>query len=528
MKATKYLYISIFILAGIVAPLSSCQKVLDQNPTDQLSSGTFWKTANDFKLGLAACYNTIQDYYLSSGIQDLDGISDNGVSVFSYNNEQLINQGITVSSHATDNWYIWGYQRLATYNIFLANLNKYTGNDMSKADMANLEAQVKLLRAMEYYRLWVFYGAVPLVTEPLTLETQMVPKSDAESIFKQVVADCDFAIANLPDQDFWGSQGHVTKSAALMVKARAYLYHGFDASGKAVAGDMNTVATLTSQIINSGKYSLGKYYRGLFSHVLGQQENNPEYLFAAFYLAPNNSKYGLWGFLISTMQFYWQSVHPLPSLLDAYEFSNGDPYNPQDPRVDKKYLFRNRDPRMAQTVCRDTVHWEDGSIDLIGAAKTAYIPYLYWKSCDKEEVVANGGVNTQKTGVPNTAYVPLMRYAEVLLTHAEAVNEVSGPNGQVYQDVNAVRARANMPPLPAGLSQDQMRQRIRNERRVELAFEGFRYFDIKRWRIAGQVLNGTYDGLVNRVFTSPKNYLYPLPEQEIHVNTALKQNPDYQ
>jgi len=73
-----------------------------------------------------------------------------------------------------------------------------------------------------------------------------------------------------------------------------------------------------------------------------------------------------------------------------------------------------------------------------------------------------------------------------------------------------------------------MRQRIRNERRVELAFEGFRYFDIKRWRIAGQQLNGQYDGLVNRVFTSPKNYLFPLPEQETRVNTALKQNPDYQ
>jgi hypothetical protein len=528
MKAVKYLYISILILTGVIVPFASCKKVLDQAPTDQLSSGTFWKSAKDFNLGLAACYNTIQDYYICSGTQDLDGISDNGVSVFSYNNEELINQGITVSSHATDNWYIWGYQRLATYNIFLSNLEKYSGKDMSSQDKTSLEAQVRLLRAMEYYRLWVFYGSVPLVTTPLTLETQMVPKSDAETIFKQVITDCDFAIANLQDLNFWASQGHVTRSAALLVKARAYLYHGYDASGKAIGTDMNTVASLTSQIIGSGKYTLGKYYRGLFSHALGQQENNQEYVFAAYFLAPNNSKYGLWSFLISTMQLYWQSVHPLPSLLNAYEFSNGDPFNPQDPRADKNYQYRNRDPRMAQTVCKDSVHWEDGSFDMIGASKTAYIPYLYWKACDKEEVVANGGVNTQKTGVPNTAYVPLMRYAEVLLSHAEAVNEVSGPNGDVYQDINAIRARANMPPLPAGLSQDQMRQRIRNERRVELAFEGFRYFDIKRWRIAGQVLNGTYDGLVNRVFTSPKNYLFPLPEQETRVNTALKQNPDYQ
>jgi hypothetical protein len=528
MKAVNYIFTSIILFTGATLSLSSCKKVLDQNPTDQLSSGTFWKSANDFNMGLASCYNTVQDYYLSTGIQDLDGISDNGASVFSYNNEELINQGITISSHATDNWYIWGYARLATYNTFLVNLEKYKGADMSGQQKANLQAQVMLLRAMEYYRLWVFYGSVPLVTTPVTVQTQMVPKSDAETIFKQIVSDCDFAIANLIDQDYWSSQGHLTKSAALMMKARACLYHGFDASGNAVATDMNTVATLTSQIIGSGQYSLGKYYRGLFSHSLGQQENNPEYIFAAYFLAPNDSKYGLWDFTISTMQFYWQSVHALPALLDAYEFSNGDPYNASDPRVDQNYLFRNRDPRMAQTVCKDTVNWEDGSFDLIGAAKTAEIQYLYWKACDKYEVVQNGGVNTQKQNIPNTAYVPLIRYAEVLLSNAEAVNELTGPTSDVYNDLNTIRARANMPPLPVGLSQDQMRQRIRNERRVELAFEGFRYFDIKRWKIAGQVLNGQYDGLVNRTFTAPKNYLFPLPEQEIRVDTALKQNPDYQ
>ncbi|HEX5153171.1 MAG TPA: RagB/SusD family nutrient uptake outer membrane protein [Parafilimonas sp.] len=129
-----------------------------------------------------------------------------------------------------------------------------------------------------------------------------------------------------------------------------------------------------------------------------------------------------------------------------------------------------------------------------------------WKSCDKEEVLQNGGVNSQKQNTNITAYVPIMRYAEVLLDHAEAVNEVSGPTMAVYNDINAIRARAKMPPLPPGLSQSQMRDRIRHERRIELAFEGFRYFDIKRWRIAEQVLNGVNDGLVTRQFISPKNY----------------------
>jgi hypothetical protein len=259
----------------------------------------------------------------------------------------------------------------------------------------------------------------------------------------------------------------------------------------------------------------------------GQQSNNREYLFAVYFLGPNDSKFGLWQFNISTMQFYWQSVHVTKSLLDEYEFSDGTAYNPNDPRVDNKHLYNNRDPRMVQTVCLDTVKWEDGTFDVLGASKNPSVPYLFWKSCDKQEVVQNGGVNSQKQNTNITAYVPTMRYAEVLLNNAEAVNEVSGPTLAVYNDVNAVRARAKMPPLPVGLSQSQMRDKIRHERRVELAFEGFRYLDLKRWRIADKVLNGFNDGMVTHQFISPKNYLWPLPEAETQINTALVQNPDY-
>jgi len=513
-------------LSGILL-LGSCKKILDQNPTDQLSSGTFWKSKADFDMALASCYHTLQDYYISSGIHDLDGISDNSVSVFSYANEQSINQGITVSSHATDMWYYSGYQRLATYNIFLKNLSTYQGTDITSAEKANYEGQVRLMRAMEYYRLWTFYGSVPLVLEPLNVETQYVAKSPAEDIFKQIVQDCDFAVANLSPVDFWSSQGHLNKAAAQIVEARAYLYHGYDENGTAKPEDMNIVASLSSDIINSGLFSLNNYYRGLFAPSIGQQNNNKEYLFAVYFLGPNDSKFGLWDFNISTMQFYWQSVHATKSLLDEYEFSDGTPYNANDPRVDPNHLYINRDPRMAQTVCIDTVKWEDGTFDVLGASKNPSIPYLFWKSCDKEEVVQNGGVNSQKQGTNITAYVPTMRYAEVLLSHAEAVNEVSGPTQAVYDDINAIRARVKMPALPAGLSKSQMRDRIRHERRLELAFEGFRYLDIKRWRIAGQVLNGVNDGTVTRQFISPKNYLWPLPEAEILQNKELQQNPDY-
>ncbi len=518
--------ILILLYAAMFLMLGACEDILDKNPTDQLSSGTFWSTKGTFDMALASCYSTLQGYYICTGLHDLDGISDNSFSLFNYRGELQINSNITPSLGAIKDWYNDGYSRLARYNIFLKNLENYEGTDMSAETKSQYEAEVRMLRALEYYRLHAFFGEVPLVTEPLTVETQMVAKSPAGDVFDQIIKDCDFAIANLPNKTFDGNNGHFVKAAAYQLKARAYLYVAYDESGNAKSDVMNKVIEATTLIINDGLFNLGASYRGLFSYSIGEQTGNPEYVFAVNFLAPNNSKQGLWGFNISTMQFYWQSVYALPSLLDAYEFSDGTPYNPDDPRVDPDYLIKNRDPRMAATVFKDTVFWEDGTKDAVPHQGKTSLLYIFWKTCDLEEVKQNGGVSNQKQNTEVNGSVPIMRYAEVLLSHAEAINEVSGPTSDVYNVINQIRERAGMPNLPLGLSKDEMRMRIRNERRVELAFEGFRYFDIKRWKIAEEVINGINDGQITRKFET-KNYLWPLPEQEVLVNTALEQNPDY-
>lgn len=518
-KIAIYLCLSASFLMG------SCEKDLDKNPTDRLSSATFWNTKTDFEMALAACYNTLQNYNLSTGIHDRDGLSDNGFDLFSYGNEQAINQGITASSGATDFWFYDGYKRLARYNIFLDKLSGYEGADIDNVVKLRYEAEVRLLRAWEYYRLYTLYGSVPLVTDPLTLETQDVPKSPASDIFDQIISDSDFAIENLPNTTFVGGGGHFVKSAAQLLQARAYLYVAYDNGGNAIPEVMTKVIALTTPIINSKIFQLGKTYRGLFSYSIGEQDDNPEYLFAVNFLPPNNSKLGLWGATISTMQLYWNSVHVLPSLLDAYQFSDGTAYNPSDMRVDQNYLYKNRDPRMAATVAKDVVHWEDGTSDSFDNNKTP-LKYLFWKTCDVAEIRLSGGTRSQVSDLPINGKVPLMRYAEVLLSHAEAMNEVSGPTSEVYNAINLVRKRVNMPDLPTGLNQIQMRDAIRYERRVELAFEGFRYDDIKRWRIAPQVLNGVFDSQITRSFEE-RNYVWPIPEAEIRRNPALEQNPDY-
>jgi hypothetical protein len=124
----------------------------------------------------------------------------------------------------------------------------------------------------------------------------------------------------------------------------------------------------------------------------------------------------------------------------------------------------------------------------------------------------------------------LLRYADVLLMYAEAKNEASGPDASVYKAINDIRARPgiNMPALPAGLTKDQMRERIRQERRVELALEGLRWSDIKRWKTAETYIPTLVDqGGQRRVFNPAKHYLMPFPQSEIDVNPNLVQNPGY-
>lgn len=133
-----------------------------------------------------------------------------------------------------------------------------------------------------------------------------------------------------------------------------------------------------------------------------------------------------------------------------------------------------------------------------------------------------------------------MRTAELYLNYAEAANEVDGPSSVVYELVNTIRRRAGQPDLPSGLSQDEMRDKIRQERRIELCFENHRFWDVRRWMIAEEVDNGpvhrvtvdaagniTYPVFQNRVFNPDKHYLFPIPQLEIDKNNDLEQNPGW-
>jgi hypothetical protein len=286
---------------------------------------------------------------------------------------------------------------------------------------------------------------------------------------------------------------------------------------------MSQVKQITSEIMNTSFYRIESSYRGLFCDDLGEQNGNPEFIFSVNYSGPLNPPLVTQneGTFIGYCGVAGPSrCQPLQNFINEYEFIDGTPFSESNPLYDPADVFKNRDSRMRQTVYTDVVTFENGVVF------TPYKPltgYGFWKV-----VTGTNAVDMYTTNLHSDW--PAMRYAEVLLSFAEAANEVDGPTNEVYTAINQIRARVGvaMPPLPSGLTKDQMRQAIRKERRVELAFEGFRYDDLKRWKIAEERLNmDASEGTINRTFER-KNYHWPIPQSEIDKsNGILLQNPDY-
>jgi len=514
-----------FISMLLLIFMSSCKKdFLDKNPTDQLAAETFYSSKSSIDMALTACYGSLKSCLFTWNMPALDCLTDNAYSTGNYYNATSLSQGPVnpTAGGYIDSVYLASYANIARYNIFLQTLSAYNVADLSAAIKIQYEAEVRLLRALKYFDLYKFYGSIPLVTVPLTLATQYQPKVPATDILAQINTDIDFAIANLPDIAYKNANGHLVKSSAQVLKARVLLFDAYDASGSAISSAMDQVKTVTSDIISKGYYSIAPSFRGLFCDDLGQQTGNPEFIYSVNYLAgidvpiPFNI-YGVAGNYLGTATSVW----PLANFANEFEFVDGTPFSVSNPLYDATNVYKNRDPRMAKTIFTGTVTFENGyTSNNMTQTVTGYNYYKGVEGADAQNIYSN----------LNGSDWPLMRYAEVLLMYAEAANEVGGPDASVYSAVNQIRNRADilMPPLPAGLSQIQMRAAIRHERRIELAFEGFRYDDLKRWKIAEQVLNiPASESVVVRSFL-PINYHLPLPQIQIDINHgALIQNPDY-
>jgi len=472
---------------------------LDKNPLDAVSSETFWNTKADADMALAGCYQLLapsgEEWVEGYGAltSHFEGLSDNAYCNFPWEGGFTnIAKGLITSTSggALSNEYTRDYKGIAASNFFLANIDKV---DMDASIKDKYSAEVRVLRAYYYFRLSELYGGVILSLKPENIAESKRPKSSKQEVVTTILKDLDFATEKLPNESY---NGHIVKGTAQALKAKVLLYNE----------KWSESAAVSKSIIDGGKFRLSDNYNSLF--IKPGQMGNPEIMFSARYQGPAAFSY------IDLYYTYWQSLQPIQSLVDAYETVDGSPVNPSDP-------YKNRDPRMKKTILLPGDPYVGSATGkfqpFVGDNKTGFLPKKF----------SDPNMNSAYQSTQDFVFI---RYADVLLMYAEAQNEAQGPDASVYDAINKVRGRAdvNMPPLPSGLSKDQMRQRIRNERRIEFALEGTRYFDLKRWHIAHVVLPQIKDpGGQNRVFEQ-KHYLWPFPQSEIDIlKPELVQNNDY-
>jgi starch-binding outer membrane protein, SusD/RagB family len=511
-KYIKNIAVKSSIIGFITLLFASCEGFLDKNPTTVISEPTFWKTQLDADMALSGVYARLNSNTFNfEGVYALDimaGDANEGAQSLGSSSTGTFALGIMTptSGGLLANVYNQCYQGVGTCNSFLQNIDKC---EISDAIKSKYKAEVYFLRALFYFTLTEEYGGVVVYTTPPTVEESKIAKSTQAEVITQIISDLDAAIAGLPNDAY---NGHAVKGTALALKSRVLM---FDSDN--ITPDWAGAAAAASQVMTDGKFSL--YTTGLWRDMFLKygQAGNPEIMFSTKYLNPDNSSQ-------QDIRILWHGIwNPRQELRDAFECTDGLPIT-ESPLYDPANWKLNRDPRLLETMRNfsdkavkangDSVAFAYNGISMTGLEPA--------KGGDVETLPIDYATKSEQDWV-------LIRYAEVLLNFAEATNELSGPTVEVYQAVNDVRDRSSMPALPAGLTKDEMRDRIWNERRVEFAFEGMRYRDIRRWKLAEIYINTLVEpGTgVERVFDPAKHYVWPFPQSEIDVNPQLVQNPNY-
>jgi len=446
------------------------------------------------------------------------------------------------------------YQGIRNTSRMLENMDNVTWTSDQFPD--RIKGEQHFIRAFMYFELIKRFGGVPIIPKVLNINDNAdVPRNTYQECVDYILAELAKAEPLLPLEYDVNSYGRIPKGAVKALRSRLLLYAASyrdnptndkakwataAASAKDMIDNMKDRYPLETTYTNILKYTLKKEY--IFSMPKAQRGTLSDLLWIT--IPP--SRGGIYG-----------NASPTQAHVNMYEMANGKPitdptsgYDPQNPYV-------GRDPRFYENILYNGAAWGTKPIDTweaeVGTAIGLDRRLGFGFGCTYYNRKV-WPVETQTGGSNQFVHFPIFRMAEILLNYAEAQNEAVGPDASVYDAVNQIRRRAklangtSMADLPVGLNQDQMRQRIRNERAVELAFESHRWFDIMRWGIGKDILNGTdrqmrvvkkADGTYRyeeynlpiaflHVFDKKQNY-YPIPLGEIqNSNGILKQNSGWE
>ena len=478
----------------------------------------------------AAACDDATTVYLSEGVND-----------FTNGNWSPVNTKNDVWEHY--------YKAIRQCNIFIDATPGLTferiANDQDYTDkmksFAFFNDEARFLRAYYYFELLKRYGGTPLVLKPLTREeANKVTRASYSKVLSFIITELDAVkdeLANDYQQVFGNLTGRATRGACYALKSRVLLY-----AASPLWNESNDVAKwklaadACNDLIGLAKYDIEASYLDAFNNLASSEliferrhslTNDPEktsYPVGKFFGAGSNT--------------------PTQNLVDCYEMqSTGLAISDPASGYDANNPYDGRDPRFYASIFYNQSLLDDKAINLyeygeqgynrLNGSRTGY----YLKKTLRTDVTLYPNEVTKQRHV-----FPLFRFAEVILNYAEAMNEAYGPNdnqGKTYtalEAVNYLRVKRQMPVFPSDLSKDDFRERLRNERRVELAFENHRFFDIRRWKIGkSQDIFGvkgkksgdsyTYEKyVVKKTVWDDKFYLYPISQKERLINSNLDQN----
>jgi len=544
---------------------------LDLYQPDAYAGDGFWTSQNNALIALAGVYRgripinnnnqpDMTDIWSYSGIAYFDLATDNSYDRRANNTgtsqlQNLTNGQLTADLAILGN--IWGslYYRINAANYFLDNIDKVNAS----ADViARMKAEARFIRATQFFYLTQFWGDVPMPTKVLSIdEANNIVKTPQNEIYDFIESEFKAAAQDLPRQkDLAASEiGRAPAQAALGFLGRLYL----------AKKDWSSAADVYKQIIDYGDNIIDPSYTNIFNDI-GIKSN--ENIFSILYV-PNTYANFLpiqaYPFVAGTFLQGWGFIDPFESLANCYDFTDGTPFSYDNPLYNPNDVEENRDPRFHATfICNNStfagikIYTSPDSSSLGTCTNNGNNPnagygsrsgYLFRKYFDE-------GWTSTNLAMDYGGGFPVLRYAEVLLSYLEAKIEIGTDLNQdlLDQTINKIRGRTqvNMPPilisnLPSGNLQDQLRQITRKERRIELAFEGLRWWDIMRWGIADQTLIGDFWGapfpgskttlnlpagyapdpysrwwVCKKAFRVGKDEKWPIPQSEQNINPNLR------
>lgn len=558
MNAKFFSYIYISAAISIAFTLSSCNSFLDREEDSFIDKTATFDSYNRTKEYLTYAYSLLpeglnrfsREALLASATDDAE------FAIESADIQQFNNGSWNALNNPDGMWnrYFSGISKCCTLlentdhvNLDISRLDpgKQVEYANSLKDIRMWRAEARFLRAYFHFELLKRYGPIPIVTSTLSINGnyENTPRPTMKEVVDFIAKECDIAADTLeltPWRNVNDAFGRATKGAALALKSRLLLYA---ASPLYVDfGDTNeankptdialwkSAADAAKAVIDLNQYELASSYADLFKNDF----QNKEYIFVRRYAA--NSDFEKSNFPVS---FGGKGgTNPSQNLVDDYEMLDGTPFDWNDP-AKAAQPFENRDARLGATILMNMTPFKGKKVATYpegadaspnpNATKTGY--YL--------RKFLNEDVNIQTGGSSSGHVVPLFRLAEIYLNYAEALNECDPTNPDIALYLNKVRNRASLPNVSA-LSQEQMRAVIQHERRVELAFEEHRSWDVRRWKIASSTLGAPLMGVQierkplggytympvkveQRVF-QPKMYWYPIPQSEVLKLKQWKQN----